>query len=72
MSGAPPSLGLEMHESREDGEHRDVVPAGCYGKNIGNSYVKGLLFQLNETHVFSTSKVATTTVKLYSHFAEPQ
>lgn len=43
-----------------------------YGENIGSSYLKDLVFQRNETHVYSTSKVATTTVKLYSHFTEPQ
>lgn len=45
MSGVPPSLGLEVHESIEDGEHRDVVPAGCYVENIRSSYVKGLVLE---------------------------
>lgn len=28
VSGVPPSLGLEVHESMEDGEHRDMLPGG--------------------------------------------
>lgn len=28
VSGVPPSLGLEVHESMEDGEQRDMLPGG--------------------------------------------
>lgn len=46
MSGIPQSLGLEIRESIiQDGEQRDVVPAGCYGENILSSLVKGLVCQ---------------------------
>lgn len=41
--GLPPTLGLGMHESMQDGEH--VVPQllDAVGENMLSSYVKGLV-----------------------------